>query len=287
MLTIKISWWLWNQMFQYAYIRSLSLKNNSDFKLDISEYDIYFRPYELEIFDIQKKYAVGAEIPFYEKIYSKNRYIGFALNKFKGILKKLNKNHFSEIQFNFDRKMSVLNSWYIEWYFQTEKYFLDHENEIRKDFTFIKGIAWNNKKYSDMIKDSNSVSIHIRRWDYVANSRYSKCSLDYYNSAIEYIKWKVENPIFFIFSDDMEWTKANLNIDNEVHFIDFNSWKSSWGDMRLMSLCKHNIIANSSFSWWWAWLNANPTKMIIWPKKWFNDNTFNTCDILPNTWIKM
>jgi hypothetical protein len=160
-----------------------------------------------------------------------------------------------------------------------------------KDFEFKKPLEWINKEFSELIKSSNSISVHIRRWDYVATAKSNdfhwSCSVWYYMNSIEYFKDKITDPTYFFFSDDIEWVKSNIWILTNAYYIDNNSWNSSWEDMRLMSLCKHNIIANSSFSWWWAWLNRNPKKIVLGPKKWFNNNNLNTEDILPDNWIKL
>ncbi len=289
-IIIKLQWWLWNQMFQYAYVKALSLRNKQDFKLDFFEYKTYFRPYELEIFDIEKNYASKKQTPFYENLYSKNKYIWYLLTKFKNICKKLNKKDYIEKQFNFDSDFFNIKFWYIQWYFQTEKYFIDFENEIRKNFEFIIPPSKKNQKTIQIINNYNSVSIHIRRWDYVTNPKANNvhwtCSLAYYQKAIEVIKTKINNPVFFIFSDDIKWVKDNLKIE-KAYYIDWNNADKNYEDMRLMSLCKHNIIANSSFSWWGAWLNKNQEKIVIAPNKRFNDNKKNYCDIVPQKWIKI
>jgi len=290
MIIQKIIWWLWNQMFQYAFIKALSLRNKVDFKLDISWFNTYFRPYELEIFDIEKKYATKNDVPFYEKIFNCNKYSwkSFVLcNYTRLFLASLNKKHFFEKDF----KNYFLNieDWYIEWYFQSEKYFKDYEQEIRKDFNFIIKPSEKNIDTIKIIKNSNSVSLHIRRWDYLLNknSYIWFLWLEYYKKSIKIIKGKIENPTFFVFSDDINWVKENLKISNKVYYIDWNKWNKSYEDMRLMSLCKHNIIANSSFSWWGAWLNSNKEKIVIAPKKWFNSNIRDYSDIIPEKWIKI
>ena len=122
----------------------------------------------------------------------------------------------------------------------------------------------------------NSVSIHIRRGDYlVCDLLKNLLPLFYYEAAIKYILEKVESPIFFIFSNDIEWCKNNLKINFPTYYIDWNKGKESFRDMQLMSLCKYNIIANSSFSWWSVWLNNNEEKNIIAPKRWFVDEQKN------------
>lgn len=291
MITNKITWWLWNQMFQYAYIKALSLKNKQGFKLDILWFEQYkLHKYCLEFFNIEKNYTKKNEIPFYENINSNNRYLNLLFIKIRWIIKRLNKNHHIEKQFNFDNDFLNITSWYIEWYFQTEKYFKDFENEIRKDFEFIIEPNKKNKETIENIINCNSVSLHIRRWDYVtnksANTFHGTCNLDYYKRWIDFIKEKIENPVFFIFSDDMNWVKENLKIEN-AYYIDWNNADTNYEDMRLMSQCKHNIIANSSFSWWWAWLNNNKDKIVIAPTKWFNNGNINYSDVIPDSWIKI
>lgn len=288
MIIQKIIWWLWNQMFQYAYIKALSLKNKTEFQIDINSFKKYkLHKYCLDFFSIENKYSNKNKIPFYEKINWNNKYIVFL----KIILKKINKKHYTEKQFNFDQEFLNIKSWYIEWYFQTEKYFIDFENEIRKDFEFIIDPSKKNKKTIELINNCNSVSLHIRRWDYITNSNANSfhwtCNLEYYNKAIDIINKKIDNPIYFLFSDDIEWVKENLKIKSKSYYIDWNDSDNNYEDMRLMSLCKHNIIANSSFSWWWAWLNKNKEKIVIAPNKWFRNKDINYSDIVPGSWLKI
>lgn len=287
MVIQKLTWWLWNQMFQYAYIKSLSLRNWIDFKLDISEYQVYFRPFELEIFNIEKKYCLTKEIPFFERFKFNNRYLNVILHKSFWMI---NKNHIYEKSLKFDKKFLWIKKWYIEWFFQSEKYFKDYENEIRSDFYFVKEISHKNKEILDIINSTNSVSIHVRRWDYISNKLANKthgvCDLEYYTTSIKFINSKISDSVFFFFSDDIEWVKQNIKITNKSYYIDWNTWEDSFEDMRLMSNCKHNIIANSSFSWWWAWLNKNNSPIVIAPKKWFNNNLLDPIDILKEGWQK-
>lgn len=292
MITQKIAWWLWNQMFQYAYIKALSQRNRINFKININEYKNYpLHKYCLEYFKIKKSYSNVSEIPFYESMKSNNRYLNFILIKLRWICKKINKNHYIEKQFNFDTYFLDIKTWYIEWYFQTEKYFKDFEAEIRNDFTFALPPSEKNRTVWEDISSQNSVSLHIRRWDYItnpkANAFHGSCNLEYYKRAVKYVNTKIETPIFYIFSDDIHWVKENLVIENKAVYIDWNNADTNYEDMRLMSICKHNIIANSSFSWWGAWLNKNTEKIVIAPKKWFNSDTINTQDITPKTWIKI
>jgi hypothetical protein len=131
----------------------------------------------------------------------------------------------------------------------------------------------------------------VRRGDYVTspktNSVHGTCSLEYYYDSFNLIEKQHKNSHYFIFSDDIEWCKQNLEFIKNKTFIELSANERDHEEMYLMSQCKHNIIANSSFSWWGAWLNQNPDKMVIAPKKWFHDQQINTNDLIPDTWIRI
>jgi len=180
---------------------------------------------------------------------------------------------------------------YLEGYWQSEKYFKHIESIIRNDFTYINETDSDNLKILNRIKGSESIAIHFRRGDYINNRKTNEvhgiCSMEYYNSAVDYIAQKVSSPYFFIYSDDIEWVKRNLSIKYNKMFVDINTPEKASNDLRLISNCKHQIIANSSFSWWGAWLNQNPEKIVIAPKKWFMDEKRNTSDLIPEKWIRL
>jgi hypothetical protein len=159
------------------------------------------------------------------------------------------------------------------------------EELLRKDFKFKQELDSKNKGILSQILESNSVSIHIRKGDYTTMPGYFFQAdwFNYYALAINFIISKVGPAKFFIFSDDINWAKNNMMIP--ATYIQ-NEKKDSWKDMMLMSNCKHNIIANSTFSWWAAWLNSNPRKIITTPKKWFLDGTDSNLITL-NSWIKI
>lgn len=176
---------------------------------------------------------------------------------------------------------------YYNGYWQSEKYFSNISKTIRNNFRFKESLLnTSTKEIVKILQKQNSVSIHVRRGDYLNESGWDTCNIDYYNRAIEYIKKKVANCEFYIFSDDIKWCKDQFN-GQEYSFIDWNKDKDSWQDMYLMSQCKHNIIANSTFSWWGAWLNDTPQKIIIAPNIWFKDCKESECQIIPDNWIKL
>lgn len=182
---------------------------------------------------------------------------------------------------------------YIIGNFQDPYIFEEYRNQLSKIFTIRTTVnRQENKTYIKQIKKSNSISIHIRRTDYLTVFPKSTLSEQYYKNAISYIKSRVKNPHFFIFSDDINWVKENLALGDTPHtFVTCNqSAESSAWDMHLMQLCKHNIIANSSFSWWGAYLNKNPNKIVICPNEWIIDSDLHrevTKYIIPSNWIKI
>jgi hypothetical protein len=168
---------------------------------------------------------------------------------------------------------------------------MKHEAKIRKDFEFLEPAKDRNAEVLEQIRHSFSISIHVRRGDYVtlaaASEFHGLMGPDYYKAGAEAIlRGKNETPSFFVFSDDPEWCKENIKLPGEITYIDWNTGKNSFEDMRLMSNCKHHVIANSSFSWWGAWLNPSKEKIVVAPKQWFND-TSNQTDIVPESWIRL
>ncbi len=179
---------------------------------------------------------------------------------------------------------------YLDGYFQDENIFKEHRDLILKVFKFKNELTPKNKVLADQIKSINSVSVHIRRGDYLVACYNDILSNYYYNHAMDYIASKVENPHFYIFSDDIEWVKKNLRIKYPHTFVDNNREKESADqDMHLMSLCKHNIIANSTFSWWGAWLNQNPEKIVLVPRVWLTGTNAkkDTKNVIPEDWIRI
>lgn len=280
MYIIRIKSGLGNQMFQYALYKKLEKYNS---KLDIyTSYEMnpnQHNGYELEnVFKLQPNIANREEI---NRLSDNNNSL---LSRIRRKYWKIKKTHINEkTEFKYDENIFKNKNVYLDGYWQSIEYFKDIEVELRNDFKFKYELDSKNKEILDKIKNSNSVSIHIRRGDYISE-RYINvfgniATNEYYLKAIEIINKKVDNPTFYIFSNDIEWVKENLKIDGIVEYIDINSGRDSYKDMQLMSNCKHNIIANSSFSWWGAWLNNNKNKLIIAPKKWINRVDINSDEI--------
>lgn len=300
MIIVKLTGGLGNQMFQYAAAKKIALLHKTILKSDILEYQSgNLRRYELGCFELDLQVAVSEEI---ELFIGKDPKINFKKIKYKITRFFKEYKYIKQPQFYYQYHSGILASspnTYLEGYWQSEKYFESIDQKIRHDFTFKSPLSGKNKILAEQIVNENSVSIHIRRGDYINNDTTNEfhglCSIEYYKNSIRYMQENTDQPGFYIFSDDSDWVKENLRIENSpVVFVADNKNENSFEDMRLMSLCKHNIIANSSFSWWAAWLNANPAKMVLAPEKWFNPESrwyvqykINTSDILPEKWIRI
>jgi len=286
---------LGNQMFQYAAAKALALRLKTELVIDLSFYELHRnkswnRSYELAVFDLKAS------------VRNKN-FKGVAMCRLKEIFEKFTWNKENLLPFGlfsdtcslvYDSRFEQLkNGIALFGYFQNESYFQKYWEEIYGDFTFSQPLNEQNQRIANNILACQSVGLHIRRGDYLSDKNaaqtFANLSLDYYHAAIDYIRQRVENPQFFVFSDDIEWVKAQFS-DSSFHYVDSNSGKDSYNDMRLMALCKHTIIANSSFSWWGAYLNRNPEKIVIAPENWYKNDEKNAlaiANLLPRTWVKM
>lgn len=288
MIISQLTGGLGNQMFQYAAARALSHKLDMPLKLDISLFkQKSIRAYELHNFKINETFATESDLSFNSGIQAKFNRIRLKLgfNKFGDFFFYKEKEPFVFDERFFDRKEKI----YLEGYFQNEKYFLGIKDILKKEFSLNNDELEGEDNVLNEILKHNSVSVHVRRGDYVsdknANSVHGICSLDYYKNAIQAINKTIHNPVFFIFSDEIEWAKQNLQIDNAT-YVQGNDYKSHI-DLFLMSRCKHNIIANSSFSWWAAWLNNNVNKQIIAPRRWLKTTQYRDSEILIAEWTKI
>ena len=288
MIIVKVTGGLGNQMFQYALYKSLKIKGN-DVRLDQTSYYNVKKEhngYELEkVFDIHPNNAKQSEI---DKFDENN------INILRRIKRKLlgdTKFIYDTNEYVFNENLYKLKNSYLNGYWQSINYFKDIESELREDFTFKNELDIKNLEILNEIENSNSVSVHIRRGDYMSPQNFkiygNIATEEYYKESIRIIEEKIENPTFFVFSNDMEWVKENIKINSKAFYIDINSGDDSYKDMQLMSNCKHNIIANSSFSWWGAWLNNNKNKIVIAPQKWINRDNVNSdkIELFYDNWI--
>lgn len=282
MIIIRLSGGLGNQMFQFALYRKLQAMQR-----DVCIYDMDLRGegaehngLELErVFGLNyvtsksfRRYVVESETiamtknPIYENAYAV----------------------YEEGYLYFKPEIFTMDNVCLRGCWQSEKYFKEVAKQVRKDFSFPKIMGQQNICVLKAINDSQSVAVHVRRGDYLKEGYKdifgSVCNEDYYKKAIYYMKTKVSDAKLFIFSNDIEWCKRNFETENVI-FVEGNNEKDSYKDMQLMSLCKHQIVANSSFSWWAAWLNCNKNKIVIAPPKWLNGVPMD--DIVCEDWVKM
>ncbi len=297
MLIIKLFGGLGNQMFQYAFGRKLALKNDVPLFLDTFsgfQDDFYKRTYSLDIFDVKAAILDNQTIRKINRLQQptgRKDKIFNALNKY---ILGFNPLIVSEKHYQYDEQVLNTNvlSTYMKGYWQSEKYFEDVEKNIRQDFTFKTSISAHLLPLVDEIQEKNSVCFHLRRLHGFADGKvnnegvafHGSSGMVYYKKAIEILAEKEKNLHFYIFSDSPSWAKENIKLSFPITFMEGNK---DYEDLQLMSLCKHHIIANSSFSWWSAWLNANPAKIVCAPDEWFADKSVNTKDIYPSSWTRI
>ena len=290
MVITKLMGGLGNQMFQYATGRNLSVKLQSELKIDHSfletdtKGEYTKRHYELDAFNCIQTRASEKEIKTIYQLQKTD-----ILSKLNNAFSNKTINIFNEKGVRYTAEVEKLSGdIYLNGYWQSEKYFTSIRKFLLKEFSLkhnlnVQAAVLKNR----ILHDHQSVSIHFRRGDYVnsaaANSYHGTADLAYYHTAISIVKSKINNPSFYIFSDDINWVKENFKIDNAIYVEGLESQE----DLELIKNCSHNITANSSFSWWGAWLNTNPAKIVIAPKQWFKDSTIDTSDLIPAAWLKI
>jgi hypothetical protein len=308
MIITKLKGGLGNQMFQYATGFAVANKNQTIQKIDVSGYDDVRvansetpRKFGLSIFKITSPIALSDEIAkakypfnilskawrFFKQRILKQNYTDYDPKLFKKISKEIEKY----------RHTKKYPGFYLDGFFQSEKNFTEFAPQIRQEFTFKKEFFDEKvKQLAEVMQKENSVSVHIRHGDYLHDKKTHKyhgvLSVEYYQDAIELITEKIKEqknpakttpPVFYIFTDDEKWADENFPTFTNIsknHLKDHE-------EMYLMSQCKHHIIANSSFSWWGAWLNKNSDKIVITPEKWTSTKSNPHPNIIPETWIKI
>lgn len=287
MIVVKISDGLGNQLFQYAYARALKRKVKQKVFLDISDINRIadreseagkltrlcdMREYQLNKFEITL--PVIDERGFSEKFkkeYNNNKFLSYCRELRLTPVVYLKESLYSENCFRFSR----WQNYYVEGFFFDQKYYQQESEILRKEFELKKKIIIP-ERLQNILTNRNTVSLHIRRGDFLKVGR-NISEGDYYIKAVRYIQSRVKNPYLFIFSDDLEWVKSNMKFDMEYLLIGEYGF-SDCEELTLMSMCKNNIIANSTFSYWGAWLNSNEEKIVIAPRGWRQK-------IIPNSWV--
>ena len=280
MIIVKIKGGLGNQLFQYAVGRAVALRHKVPLKLDTTIFETYnlHNGYRLDQFAIQAEIAADNEIINLKGrnnlLFSAFRKVGLA--KRKSYVKEKRSSYF-------DASVFKNNFVYLDGYWQNELYFSDIRELLLKELSLNSSINDLSCAYLECIKKSNSVSLHVRRGDYLNLKNINVLEVDYYMKAAEYIRKNVEKPTFYIFSDDLEWCKSTLAFLDDCIYVERT--QTEIDDLKLMSFCQHNIIANSSFSWWGAWLNQNPNKTVVAPKGWIINDP-DSSNVIPSDWVK-
>lgn len=275
---------LGNQLFQYAAGRRIAEKYGTELKLDMSDFKDYnIRSFDLVKFNTRFEIAADSEIQNLKPVGNVAKALQYLEPKFK-------RTYHRERFFHYDKRFEKIGpESYLKGYFQSEKYFAPIADVIRKDFVVDKQHLSEVIRLTPTLRNEKSVSVHVRRGDYTGvqgSDLFSALPVEYYSTAIEMINRKIKDPEFYFFSDDMEWVKKNLAVKNATYISGIHS-TNHIEDFYLMSQCRHNIIANSSFSWWCAWLNDNPDKIVIAPQQWFIKGRQHIDDRLPSAWLKI
>jgi len=278
--------WAGNQLFQYATGRALSIRNNDTLKIDPKDFNRHAektndsRKLDLLNFNIKAEVASDAEV----------KRLRDPLGLPSYIFRRLKMKFAPSDILNFDSSvLKNIGNTYLDGYFQSYKYFDSIKSELRNEITLKQKYSDSAAKWREQINQSdNSTSLHIRRGDYISNKtvhdEFGPCSIDYYKRALTEIESNGLKPTYFVFSDDLQWVKENLILpENRTLYVAGEDLKTV-EELMLMSQCKNQIIANSSFSWWGAWLNPNSEKVVIAPTPWLNSGKIKEEDLIPSEW---
>ncbi|HOZ36484.1 MAG TPA: alpha-1,2-fucosyltransferase [bacterium] len=288
MIIVKLMGGLGNQMFQYALGRNLALKNKVELRLDISWFSkqrddgATNRTYRLGSFMIEENFTTEEESARLMKTSWRDY---FQAKERRSWVRQ------EKIKFE-PWILKVKDNVYLEGYWQSEKYFQDNQEIIRKDFELKNEWSTAGKEWLEQINSCQAVSVHIRRGDYANDQKtknyHGECAKEYYERAGQEAIRGFTNPVFFVFSDDLPWAQENIKLPGKIRWVTGTKNQPA-EEIRLQSACQHNIIANSTFGWWGAWLNKNPHKKVWAPRNWFADAEAESqaSDIVPHNWLKI
>jgi hypothetical protein len=297
MIIVRLRGGLGNQLFQYAAAKALAEHHDTELKLDLYTYTRHkYRKFELSKFNIDAAEATRSEVHRFTGSNPLTRYVNKRENYFRC------PEVFAQPHYHFYTDFfSLPGDLYLSGYWQSEKYFFPFSDLIRSQITPKAPLDAHNVSLQNKMMSENSVAVHVRRGDYTAadySSFFGLLPREYYDSAFAKMRENISNPVFYIFSDDPAWCRENF-VGINVSVVDHNRGDDAFKDMVLMGSCKNNIIANSTFSWWGAWLNSNPQKKVIAPQTWFRTNYltrkepaypsrfYNTKDLIPDGWLRL
>lgn len=294
MILAKLRGGLSNQMFQYAAARRLAHRHSTELRLDIGWYaktpaGATPRAFEMHHLNISGTLATPDDVIGTDGVRNtKLKDLPAALwrklrPRFRFVAER--HLHFDESVLNLPDNVCLFGYW------PSAKYFQDVEPIIRSEFTVKEPPSDENASLIAAMHGVQSVSLHVRRGDYVQNPYVNRihgtCTPAYYAAAVAHISARVPEPYFFVFSDNLAWVRQQLPLPHPVQYVGHNQGSKSYEDLRLMTHCRHHVIANSGFSWWGAWLDPRPDKIVCAPSRWFADAPYDTKDILPEGWVKL
>lgn len=284
MIIVQTIGGLGNQLFQYAAGRCLAEKHGVELKLDIGAFDEYkLRNFDLQAFHTRFSFATPEET----RPFTQRNFIQKLRNKLAPISWKKVYRH---PEFHFAAPFHALpDGVYLKGYWQSEKYFAPISQLIRQEFRLQEQHINKVAGLGQTMKQEESVAVHIRRGDYTdpaTQVMHGIIPVAHYQQAIQMIREKLQQPKFYIFSDAIQQVKEELPIADAV-YVSGQYSTTHFEDLHLMSCCRHNIIANSSFSWWGAWLNDHPGKTVIAPRLWFREGPKDLQDLMPEDWIRI
>ena len=293
MVITKVYGGLGNQMFQYAAALCLASLRGVTVRYDLS----WFRRYHLHqgfelhrVFSVEIPEATGLD---YFRVLGWRGHHWLRAQLLRPSLRALRPAAYvQEPHYQFWPGFhSLPGRVYLDGYWHSERYFIAAERLVRDAFRFRHPLSGRNLELSQHMASCNSVAVHVRRGDFASdpaiNAVHGLTSLAYYRAAIGLTQARIEDPCYFVFSDDMEWAREHLQIDAPCSYVDHNRGLESYNDLRLMSLCKHHIIANSTFSWWGAWLGQHPGQHAVAPSRWFQAQDKDTADLIPARWERI
>lgn len=322
MIVLEVDSGLGNQMFMYAAAKALAVKHETDLYLDVDAECVSGygkgQTFQLNKFNISAKYADKKIISQFDSNNKFGAYYNYFRSQLRNIelVRKISKSlrhHgvnpsivlpvgsinqerlYEEKDEDWAYKsdfLSTKDNTYIKGYFPSYKYFSDIEEVILKEFSLKEELSKKGKHVLEEIKKSNSISIHFRRGDVVSDSKYSSwyrdvVTDDYYRNAIKFFTDRIDDPHFYIFSNEIDWVKENFHIPGDVTYVDHNPPECGYEDLFLMSQCKNNVTTGcSSFSWWAAYLNPNKDKIVIRTRKMnFHEHLNIPEDFFPEEWV--
>jgi hypothetical protein len=292
MVVVRLSGGLGNQLFQYAMGRYLSFNANTELLLEDSFFfqrspNLTPRTFELD------KFAIQARRTSAEERKALRSYTGKIWKRIRRVLPiagQLRYVHEPVGKF-LPTARAHKDQVFLDGYWQSSAYFSGIGDLLRDELQLLLPMSKEDQQIANRMAQVDAISLHVRRGDYLSNPAANKmhgvCSLDYYQKAIKFMAGQLSNPVFFVFSDDLDWVNRNLQIDHPCVYVDHNSSVLAVHDLRLMSLAGHHIIANSSFSWWGAWMNPSTSKKVVRPKRWYAGLPSSGDQTCPANWIAL